>query len=1419
MYGDDAALLDAWITSRDAAAFKELTQRYSGMVYGTCLRLLRNSADAEELTQECFLNLAETESTPRQSLGGWLHSVAHNKSINRIRSDVRREKREESFVRSQEPAVEITWNDLIPLVDEAIAALPEDLQGPVVAHFLEDRTHAEISDAAGLKREAVTYRIKKGVDQIRGKLERKGVVVSSGGLVALFQTNAAIAAPSHLSVLLGKLALGGSVVQTGIATSALTISGAWIAALVLVMIGAVGGVLYVQSDGAKEPVPSIRNAAVSNVETTGDEETSETPAVVASAGLGLGNIPSLSLRVQGPTVPGPGITRGVVLDEDGNPVSGATVRIDVLQDGYVTNWTESRYLKETKSDDKGEYEFTEIPHSWHDNVPSRSLVWAVSEGRTASRRSNHYGGRSTRPMEGEIKLQPAEPLVGRLVNAEGAGVAGASVFPVNTASRDGGHFEAIAWGVRTDESGHFRFEALESNGVWKLMVRTAAGATAELDVSELGEDLEQFDLSVRGQANGRLVAVDSERPVTDANILVFRTDNLPDRGILLPWNATVVSTDGEGTYSLPELTSGTYEATLVPEHEYLYVLDGDASAFDIVAEETTAVPDMKVREGSNVIGRVIRDSTGEPLGGMKVTLELEGQRVPVPNHTETEADSEGNFSFLGIPDGKHNLVVAHKRQPLVVTTKNTFDDILLRSENVANVAGVVVDEDGVPVAGAKIRFDSYTNTDRHEAYTDRHGRFTAGPMIPCDDLLIMAFTPSHIGQTEERLTLEDTGLGGVKITLDRPLTATVSGSVFNEKGNPYYRAEVRLVDSDAGFMNSTQGRVAANGNFEIKNVATGTYGVQVVAPRTQFFTEGNYKTHITLSDGEKKTGLVLSLAGEKSKNLSISGTVVDGGGKPLADANIDVHLNNDLVRTSASGRFTVKRLAGGNYYVYARKKGYGQAYVEAQAGSGTPAKIVLHRLGHGTGRIVASDTGQPITEFNAYSSKVQAPYTDAPRFVPERLSFLRKEMSRQSEDGTFDLQNIQHGKGYIIASAPGYQPTIKAMDFNTSAGAINLGTLRLVPCGTLSIAVKTEDGTPVKNCSILPGKSYLNQRQRFDDNRSLGRTNQAGEFKLSSMGTSSRLVTVYKEGFAPKTVAIPHAVLSEDASVEVTLSSGGTVSGTVKFPKDTGSIYSMSLKHIGMSDEPSLSSPIVNGKYKIADIPPGEYDMSVGWSPDREGGRRWNWTKRIVVVAGDEIREDLVIALGNSTLKIDLKGGEIDNGVFRATLDLEGENGWRLEGTAGYVAGRPFEFRSVPSGSATLRFPQGFYGGDSSTHQKLDFESGAELTIAKEVGNAGSLSVNVTSLEPGVRGVRFLLPGTDPLEVNSLADVDAIQQASLEFGELGYTQHADFAALDPGTYTVAVVSAELWTDSGLRDAVVESHVVEITSGERTVLEF
>ena len=206
----DLQLLQTYARTRDAQAFSALVSIYSDMVYGTCLRILKNVADAEDATQECFLRLARDSAKVHTSLGAWLHRCATNECISRVRSLSANHRRERAYeINRQEEKKVSAWGEVSDQVDKALEELPDELREVLVGHFLERRTQTELAAELGVSPATMSRRINEGVEAIRKKLARSGVIVSAVILGIMLMEHTAQAAPMTLLANLGKMAIAG----------------------------------------------------------------------------------------------------------------------------------------------------------------------------------------------------------------------------------------------------------------------------------------------------------------------------------------------------------------------------------------------------------------------------------------------------------------------------------------------------------------------------------------------------------------------------------------------------------------------------------------------------------------------------------------------------------------------------------------------------------------------------------------------------------------------------------------------------------------------------------------------------------------------------------------------------------------------------------------------------------------------------------------------------------------------------------------------------------------------------------------------------------------------------------------------------------------------------------------------------------
>src|SRR4051812_33142731 len=92
----DQELIRRYAREGSEAAFRDLVQRHTALVYTVAWRHLRSASLASEVAQSVFTDLARR--TPRaangHSLVGWLHLVARRTAIDVVRKELRRQVRE-----------------------------------------------------------------------------------------------------------------------------------------------------------------------------------------------------------------------------------------------------------------------------------------------------------------------------------------------------------------------------------------------------------------------------------------------------------------------------------------------------------------------------------------------------------------------------------------------------------------------------------------------------------------------------------------------------------------------------------------------------------------------------------------------------------------------------------------------------------------------------------------------------------------------------------------------------------------------------------------------------------------------------------------------------------------------------------------------------------------------------------------------------------------------------------------------------------------------------------------------------------------------------------------------------------------------------------------------------------------------------
>ncbi|HSS96996.1 MAG TPA: sigma-70 family RNA polymerase sigma factor [Terriglobales bacterium] len=144
----------------DGDAFQTLYDLHKRRVYSLCLRMTANAAEAEDLTQEAFLQLFRKIATFRgeSAFSTWLHRMAVNVVLMRLRKknlpivplDDPLETEEESSKKEPgAPDLKLTGSVDRMQIQRAVEALPPGYRTIFVLHDVEGYEHNEIAELVG----------------------------------------------------------------------------------------------------------------------------------------------------------------------------------------------------------------------------------------------------------------------------------------------------------------------------------------------------------------------------------------------------------------------------------------------------------------------------------------------------------------------------------------------------------------------------------------------------------------------------------------------------------------------------------------------------------------------------------------------------------------------------------------------------------------------------------------------------------------------------------------------------------------------------------------------------------------------------------------------------------------------------------------------------------------------------------------------------------------------------------------------------------------------------------------------------------------------------------------------------------------------------------------------------------------------
>jgi RNA polymerase sigma-70 factor (ECF subfamily) len=180
--GTEEAQIVRRIVAGETDALSDLYARYSGMLLALARRVLGNTSDAEEVLQECFLQVwkqAGRYDPARSSVSTWLVLITRSRAIDRLRSRkvvdkaVTAVKQEKPDTHTSPRGVgDVLMQERRERLRREMKDLPDEQREVLEMAFYKGMTQREISDDTGIPLGTVKTRTLLAMRKLRKALEQ-----------------------------------------------------------------------------------------------------------------------------------------------------------------------------------------------------------------------------------------------------------------------------------------------------------------------------------------------------------------------------------------------------------------------------------------------------------------------------------------------------------------------------------------------------------------------------------------------------------------------------------------------------------------------------------------------------------------------------------------------------------------------------------------------------------------------------------------------------------------------------------------------------------------------------------------------------------------------------------------------------------------------------------------------------------------------------------------------------------------------------------------------------------------------------------------------------------------------------------------------------------------------------------------------
>jgi protocatechuate 3,4-dioxygenase beta subunit len=979
---------------------------------------------------------------------------------------------------------------------------------------------------------------------------------------------------------------------------------------------------------------------------------------------------------------------------------------------------------------------------------------------------------------GPVLLPRAEPLVVRLGEgvtsrrgivrdaATKAPVAGASIAWLAWTNRE------VQTGTQTttDAAGRFEVAGLAQGRGYA----SAAGYATEQFWDAGGTDEIAVELSRLAAIEGRVVAAADGRPVEGAVVRATSRRAAADEAV-----STVSGADG--AFRLEGAT---------PADAWVFVRGGGwvsvglgtargdgANPFFVAAGDRGPLV-LAVEPAARVEGRVI-DVGGAPVAGARVTAWTGafGHSPKLGGHPEAVTDSEGRFtladlvpgvsySVRAVADGWAQVSVEHR----AAGPEDRGLELRLTDSWTVNLR-VVADEDGHPIAGAKVGAESRSDQRGSEylgapATTDADGRAVLGPGKR-GDVVVFVEAADRVRCGEEGRPVEVGERGGVATAeLRVPKGLSIVGRVELSADAPR-EARVEITVGEVLTDSCVAEFWTDPPEFRVDGLRPGPHVISA---------------SLNAADGRQWTGNARADAGAADVVVALSpvAAMPPGGhlltvrvlgpdGEPVyaAGAWARCRIGTGFQTHSASvsrGTGTMRVPDGCDEIVVEVKRArdrqgrplpFGTARVALPDPSAAEFVVTLKPARTIEGRVVDT-SGRGVAGARVGADFVRG--ADAPNGLPWEVT-----TTWSASDGRFRLDGLGDGRFWVGAQAPDGWRDAKAVLFESGTTD---ATLVVQPAARVRVVVVDPDGAPVEGATVAPVGVRAGQTGA-DGSVTFADANPPAGSALSVQPPRSRIDVLHANvaNWAP-------------ADTTVSLAPAAVVSGTVRDPRGRPLAQARVVCHADTTFAEAWTD--ASGAFTAGRLVPGaRVQISVEFDGEDFG--------RVADVASGARGAAIVLDLG-ATLLVRVAGVHRDETESRVTALLPG--------------GEDRSARVTPEGVAVLtRLP-------AATPLRLRFGPTSQQRWAAADGvQSGGDDVVLTLREGASIAGRVEVPSDDAWgQMNGRAERDGFS-VEAGFGVGGFL----FRGLAPGTWRLTFESrgqggakyeATADVETGTLDAVI-----------------